>query len=90
MAAPQQILELLRSAPDTAGVLLVLGHNPGLEELAALLADDGSDADALGRMREKFPTAALARLEFRGTWRDLAPGGAHLTHFVRPKDLTPS
>ena len=37
-----------------------------------------------------FPTAALARFEFRGTWRDLAPGGAHLTHFVRPKDLTPS
>lgn len=90
MAAPQQILELIRSAPDTAGVLLVLGHNPGLEELAALLADDGSDADALGRMREKFPTAALARFEFRGTWRELAPGGANLTHFVRPKDLTPS
>lgn len=90
MAASEQILELVRAAPVTTSTLLVLGHNPGLEELAALLADGGSEAEALGRMAEKFPTAALARFEFQGKWRDLAPGGAHLTHFMRPKDLTPS
>lgn len=90
MADPAEILKLVRAAPETTDNLLVLGHNPGLDELAALLADGGSDAEALGRMAEKFPTAALARFEFQGKWRDLAPGGGHLTHFVRPKDLTPS
>jgi phosphohistidine phosphatase len=38
-------------------------------------------------MRSKFPTAAIAALDFHGTWPDLAPGQAQLTAFVTPHDL---
>ena len=39
-------------------------------------------------MRSKFPTAALATLEFSGSWRELAPGSAELVSFVKPKELS--
>ena len=87
MAGVDDILNLVRAAPETTGTLLVLGHNPGLEELAVLLADDSSDPEALGRMRKKFPTAALARFEVKTEWPELGPGDARLTHFLRPKDM---
>jgi phosphohistidine phosphatase len=67
--------------------LLILGHNPGLEDLARRLAGANSEAKALQQLREKFPTAALARFEFNGKWAQLGFGGARLTHCLRPKDL---
>jgi phosphohistidine phosphatase len=92
------LLTLIRGAPAGVGTLLVVGHNPALEDLALMLAaaasaDEPSPPpgaavpDALQRMREKFPTAAVAVLEFAGTWRELAPGRARLTAFVTPRDL---
>jgi phosphohistidine phosphatase len=86
-ASAEEILAEIRRAPEAVGGLLVLGHNPGLEDLARGLAGDASEAGALARLREKFPTAALARFLFDGRWAELDPGGARLTHFVRPKDL---
>jgi phosphohistidine phosphatase len=38
-------------------------------------------------LREKFPTAALARFKFDGPWAELGAGAARLSHFLRPKDL---
>lgn len=87
MAAAGRLLQHTRKAPETAATLLLLGHNPGIEEFAALLAGAGSDDASLTRMGEKFPTAALARFEFEGAWTDLRRGKARLTHFLRPKDL---
>ena len=82
-----QVLTALRGAPDTAGRVMVVGHNPALENLAAALIHDG-DPDAMTRMAHKFPTAALAEIELPiATWRDLANGLGRLTRFVRPKDL---
>ena len=67
--------------------LLMIGHNPSMEELAVYLAGSG-DADALRSMTRKFPTAALAVLEHRGDrWSELTRGSCHLVEFVRPKDL---
>ena len=87
MAAPEAILALLHAVPDNTGSVVVVGHNPGLEELAILLAGPGSDAMALDGARAKFPTSALARFSFDGAWKDLAPGGAALTGFLRPREL---
>lgn len=87
MAAPARLLQHARKTPETVNSLLIVGHNPGLEEFAALIAGDGSDDASLARMREKFPTAALARFEFDGTWAKLRRGTARLTHFLRPRDL---
>ncbi len=74
-----------RSQPD---VLAVFGHNPTMEDLADLLAGEGSDAHALRRLRVKFPTSAVAVLEGgSGGWSDLKPGGMRLTRFIVPRDL---
>ena len=69
-------------------MLLVLGHNPGLEDLARGLASDDSESRAWELLLlEKFPTAALARFEFDGRWDELRLGAARLTNCLRPKDL---
>jgi phosphohistidine phosphatase len=70
-------------APDLDSVMLI-GHNPAIQELALGVAGRGAQ---LGRLREKFPTAALATLTFAVGWRELAPGVAELVAFVRPREL---
>lgn len=87
MASPARLLECVRDTPKGIETLLLLGHNPGLEQFAARLAGSGSDARARDRMVEKFPTAAVALLEFEGDWQQLSWSAARLTHFLRPKDL---
>jgi phosphohistidine phosphatase len=70
--------------------LLLVGHDPGVSELAGMLAGDfagGPATGALQRMRAKFPTGAVAVLTVPGAWRDLDSGGARLTDFVVPRDL---
>ena len=83
-ASDEELLDRLRSVPDQAGGVALIGHNPGVQDLATELAGDGDD---LERMRTKFPTGALAVLEFDGPWAELAEGGARLVAFVTPRDL---
>lgn len=84
-ASAADILSQIGQTDASSGSLLVIGHNPGLEHLARQLAGPGSDAKALKRLEEKFPTAALARVVFEGDWSVVSP--ARLTHCLRPKDL---
>jgi phosphohistidine phosphatase len=83
-ASAGELLERLRAVADDVESVMLIGHNPGIEELALSLAGSGDELPAL---RRKYPTAALATLEVDGPWRDLAPGGAELTDFVKPKQL---
>ncbi|MFE9452956.1 SixA phosphatase family protein [Streptomyces sp. NPDC006739] len=84
-ADARDLLEVVREAPSEAATLLLVGHNPGLEELVLELAGDGLD-DTLDRVRDKFPTAAIAVLDWRGTgWPALGPGTALLTSVVVPR-----
>ncbi|GAA2546161.1 histidine phosphatase family protein [Streptomyces levis] len=84
-AGPAGLLTVVREVPPEVETLLLIGHNPGLEELVLALARDGLD-DTLERVRTKFPTAAIAVLSWRGTtWRDLAPGTALLTSVTVPR-----
>ena len=66
-----------------SGTALLVGHNPGVSELATSLAlpPDGDDAPI------RFPTAAVAVLAFPGDWADVAPGQARLIDFTTPADL---
>ena len=86
------LLALIRRTPATVGTLLVIGHNPAIEELGLMLAaPPGAGAaprpdDALEWMRMKFPTAAIAVLEFGEAWPALRQGQAHLAAFVTPRD----
>lgn len=86
-ATSTQLLDVIQQTTETVRTLVVVGHNPGLEDLAHGLAGDDSDRAALDTVAAKFPTAALARFEFDGSWRALRFGGARLSHFLRPRDL---
>jgi len=86
-ATAADILVELRKASAATNTVLVVGHNPGLEEFARRLAGSQSDRSALNRLAEKFPTAALARFVVGTDWTDLAFGEARLSHCLRPKDL---
>jgi phosphohistidine phosphatase len=78
-ADASELLEVVHEVPAEVETLVLIGHNPGLEELVLALAGDGLD-DTLERVRVKFPTAAVAVLAWRGTgWEALAPGTALLT-----------
>ena len=67
---------------------MVVGHNPSMERLARRLATTG-DFKLLGRLEQKFPTAALAVIRFNlVTWAEVANGGGELVRFLRPKDIT--
>ncbi len=83
-----RLLERLRALPDAVGSVMVIGHNPGLERLAATLAGDGGEARALERLQAKYPTGALATLTAEAArWSELAAGACRLEAFVRPADL---
>jgi phosphohistidine phosphatase len=84
-ASAEQLLERIRLVPASTASVMMIGHNPGLQELALLLAEDGADLD---RLEEKFPTAALATLTLpKAAWSQVVPGAAVLTAYVVPKQL---
>lgn len=91
MASPDVLLALLRTLPsetDAPRTIMLVGHNPGLEELAELLTGSGDEA-AQNLMAEKFPTCALAVLTFDvKSWRGIAPGAGKLQRFLTPALLT--
>jgi phosphohistidine phosphatase len=80
-----QYLRLIQMHGDTEA-LLVIGHNPSTEELAALLADR-SNKHALELVLAGFPTAALAVFGFDGSLSAIEPGRGALKDFIRSKDL---
>ena len=91
MASPTELIAELRRLAVTAqkpARVMVVGHNPGLEELAGLLAGDGDPA-ARELMAQKFPTCALAVFTFAtDDWAAIGPGQGTLTHFITPARLT--
>jgi phosphohistidine phosphatase len=91
LAPPKAMLNVAREADDRASTLMILGHNPGMEELAAaLLRPEAEEEERAHRalLREKFPTGALAVIDCRiNHWHELVPGVGQLRAFMRPKDL---
>jgi len=84
--SPPELLERLRAVPEDIPSVLVVGHNPTLEDLVKGLGRDG-DPNLVARVNSKFPTGALATLAFTGPWSTLSWGGATLEAFVVPADL---
>ena len=79
------LLQRLRDVPADVGSVMLIGHNPAMQELASLLAAEGGRLDEL---RKGFPTAALAEVEIPvGSWADLAPGSGRLERFTVPREL---
>jgi len=86
-AGPHGILKIITDAEPDVGTLLVVGHNPGLQELAVQLVASGS-AEVRQRLTEEFPTASLVVIDFAiDDWRRLHPRSGRLIRFVTPKSL---
>jgi phosphohistidine phosphatase len=84
---PRAIFDVIKSIAREIHVLLVVGHNPGLRDLAELLIASG-DIDARQRLLEKFPTAGLAVIDFPvDDWAKLHPKSGRLDRFVAPRQL---
>ena len=82
-ASALTLLNLVRELPAASRTAMLVGHNPGVAELATSLAlpPDGDDAPI------RFPTAAVAILDVSGDWADLSPGQGRLLDYTTPADL---
>ena len=81
------LLRAILETPAEVNRLLVVGHNPGVAELAHSLSALG-DETAIAGLQENFPTAALAIIEFDTlAWIDVAETKGRLVHFITPRSL---
>lgn len=86
-ATPHDVLGVILSAPVTAHSLLIVGHNPALQDVALMLVASG-DIDAREKLHEKLPTAGLVIIDFPfDDWSKLHPQSGRLERFITPKLL---
>lgn len=86
-ASAQAILEAIADTAPEVRTLLLVGHNPGLHQLARTLIGTGNASD-LARLARKYPTAGLVVIDFdTGQWREAAPGLGRLERFETPASL---
>lgn len=87
LASPGALLGRIRRIDEDVTTAILVGHNPGIAELARELARRG-DRDALERLAARFPTGALAELRFPALhWGEIEPGSGRLDDFATPKEL---
>ncbi|MFE1602248.1 SixA phosphatase family protein [Methylobacterium sp. ID0610] len=86
-ASASRLLDVVRSVDDGVATLMLVGHNPGLQDLGQLLLSD-ADRDGLRALSKKFPTAGLAVIDLDAAeWSKAGPGTGTLERFVTPKSL---
>ncbi len=78
LASPNMLLAVIRELPEDADRVMLVGHNPGMEDIIELL----------GGGHVRMPTAAIASLRlYADRWADAQPGEAHLQWLIKPKIL---
>jgi phosphohistidine phosphatase len=86
-ASAGELMARVRNVAQGVSSVMVVGHNPALQDVGLELAGDGEEV-LLARLRAKFPTAALATLDLAdGGWATLGQGRAVLTALVFPREL---
>jgi len=90
LASSRTLADVVREQPDRTDNLLMVGHNPGLEDLIFDLVPDDGTCPLRAMVEVKFPTATFAVLELDVEhWADIDDGCARLVHLMRPRDLDP-
>ncbi|MEH3158908.1 MAG: histidine phosphatase family protein [Sphingomonas taxi] len=90
LASAATLLDVIHELPDAATRVLLVGHNPGLEDLVLMLVPAAADG-LRAEVEEKYPTASVAEMTLPiDRWDAVAAGGASLARFVRPRDLDPT
>ncbi len=87
LATAGQLMDALRDVPETVRSVLLIGHNPGLHDLALTLCND-PNPPAARQMTAGFPTAALAEFTIGAPWSRIMPGGGRLVRFLTPRGLS--
>ncbi len=87
LASEATLIELVRSLSEVVKAPLIVGHNPGLEQLVTGLTRN-DDKGLRRRAAGKFPTGALAVVELPARhWAGVAPGSGKVVELILPKDL---
>ncbi|KDN96383.1 SixA phosphatase family protein [Hydrogenovibrio marinus] len=84
LATQEQLIETLAQIPTHYERVMIIGHNPGLEELAQYLEHENHCDDCETRL---FPTGSLAHFILPNSWENLSAGSGKLVQFIRPKDI---
>ncbi|MCX7282852.1 MAG: histidine phosphatase family protein [Novosphingobium sp.] len=91
LASSATLIDLLKEMSGNPASVLMIGHNPGLEDLIFDLVPDDGTSPLRAVVEEKFPTATFAVLELDvETWADVTEGCARLVEIKRPRDLDPT
>jgi phosphohistidine phosphatase len=80
------ILEAIRAVPEDVGTVMVVGHNPGLHELAMSLAVM-APREQRAKLARKFPTGALVRFAVERPWGEFNRASINLVEYLTPADL---
>jgi phosphohistidine phosphatase len=90
LASSATLMDVLREVDDQFSSILLIGHNPGMEDLILDLVPEGRDAELRDMVFEKFPTAAFAEMTIDiNLWNEIDRNIASLVRFIRPRDLDP-
>ena len=91
LASSATLLDLLREQKDDPDSVLMVGHNPGLEDVIFDLVPDDGSSPLRDLVEAKFPTASFAVLELDiERWNQLKDCCGKLVHLTRPRDLDPA
>jgi phosphohistidine phosphatase len=91
LAGEARLFATLRAVAETVRTVLLIGHNPGMHELAMALTDPRTSAERLVRgVGEGFPTGALAEYSVAGPWSRLGASSGRLMRFLTPRMLDPA
>jgi phosphohistidine phosphatase len=88
LASSATLMDVLRDQPEAAKSVLMVGHNPGMEDLVFDIVPDDGSSPLRDMVWEKYPTGAIARMELSiDNWAAIDRKCGQLTHFIRPRDL---
>ncbi len=85
LASTGELLTIINTLPETVESVMLIGHNPGMHELTALLTHHAKNEDDTEQLREHFPTCTLAILSFPTEWNAITPDTGLLEQFIIPK-----
>lgn len=91
LASSATLLDVVRECSDDHDSLLMVGHNPGMEDVIFDLVPDDGSSPLREEVEIKFPTATFAQIELPlSHWTDVGKPVGHLKRLVRPRDLDSS
>lgn len=91
LASSATLMDVLREQSDEFKSVLMVGHNPGMEDLVFDIVPGDGTSPLRDVVWEKYPTAAIARMELDiDSWTKIDRKCGRLTHFIRPRDLDPA